>query len=224
MIYYIFEVFSILITFFTPNILIGYINPPLKNPIELMNSPLHLTIYILLSFLQLLLMLFLIRNNKDVPVENYGIVKIQLKNFFTAILLSFGLFFIYFFLAWSISFLPDFIEEIMTTGFRWKLKNHYMIPLIFIFCLLTGYREELLFRSYIITRLSQLGIPVIYTLFLGSLTFSVLHLYEGISAFIFALLSGIYFSFVYITKKNLHIIALSHGIFNFCALLLTFIE
>lgn len=217
MIYYIIEAFFILFTFFLP----GFFIPSFKDPNDFLNSPLHITIYIVLSAVQIILMFFILNRDKNIPLKEFGLVKPRLKDILHTLVFAFGLYVLYFFLIIIISLLPEMMQEMMAAGFRWKLKNKLMIPFIFIFCLLTGYREELLFRSYIITRCSQFSIPVLYAIVISVFSFGILHLYEGIIGFLFAFFSGVFLSIIFVLKKNLHIIALSHGIFNFCALLLS---
>ena len=217
MIYYLIEAFFVIFTFFLP----GYLLPSLEDPNDFLNSPLHITIYIILSSLQIIVMLYFLYRDKNILLKDFGLVRPRLKDILHALLFTFGLYALYFLLIIIISTLPEMMQEIMTSGFRWKLENKLMIPFIFIFCLLTGYREELLFRSYIITRCSQFSIPVPYAIVLSIFSFGILHLYEGISGLLFALFSGVYLSIIFVLRKNLHIVAISHGIFNFCALLLT---
>ncbi|MBN2533580.1 MAG: CPBP family intramembrane metalloprotease [Spirochaetales bacterium] len=218
MIYYIIEAFFVILTFFLP----GYFLPRLEDPNDFLNSPLHLSIYLTLSLLQIIFMIFILHRNKSIPLKDFGWVKPRVKDILQALLFIVGLYALYYLLMLVISMLPQMIQETMISGFRWKLENLVMIPFIFIFCLITGYREELLFRSYIITRCSQFSIPVPYAIIISVFSFGVLHLYEGISGILFAFFSGIYLSLIFVAKKNLHIIAVSHGIFNFTALLLSY--
>ena len=219
MIYYIIEAFIVFFSFFLP----GYLIPPLNNPNEFLNSYLHMSIYIILSFLQIIFMIYILFRDKNIQKQEFGLIKPQFRDVIHALLFSLGLYAIYFLMVLIISNLPETMQEIFIEGFRWQLENKLMIPLLFLFCLTTGYREELLFRSYIITRCSQISLPIPYAIMISVFSFSILHLYEGITGFLFTLFSGVYLSILFIVKKNIHIIAISHGIFNFCSLLLTLI-
>jgi membrane protease YdiL (CAAX protease family) len=219
MLYYIIEAFIIIITFMLP----GFLLPPIENPNDFLNSPVHLGVYIILSFLYILFVIFILTRDKKFHIEDFGFIKPQLRDILSAIFYASGLFLIYFILIFIISLLPDGIREILFGGFRWEPENRLLIPLLFIFSFITGYKEELLFRSYIITRSSQLNIPVPVAIGIGVAAFSLLHSYEGISGILFALFSSIYLSLIFIVKRNIHLIAWCHGIFNFCAILLSFI-
>lgn len=220
MMYYIFELFLLSFSFILP----GFLLPPMEDGNERLNSPLNLSIYIGLAFVQLLFMLFILHRDKQIPKKIFGLVSPQLKDLLSAILFSIGLFVLYYIVISFVLMLPEAVKGVVASGFRWHLKNRYMIPLLFLFCLITGYREELLFRAYVITRGVQLGLPIPYVIVLSVFSFSVLHLYEGIIGFIFAFISGLYLAFIFVVKKNIHIVAISHGLFNFCSLLISLIE
>jgi membrane protease YdiL (CAAX protease family) len=172
----------------------------------------------------MLFMLYIISRNGKQALPEFGIIKIQLKDILFALLFAFGLFVIYYLLLILINFLPENIKQVLHEGHRWKLENIKMIPLLIIFCLLTGYREELLFRAYLLTRCHQAGFPLPLALITSTFFFGLLHLYEGILGALFALLSGFYLSYIFVKKRNIHIIGLAHAFFNGTALLLTLME
>jgi uncharacterized protein len=104
---------------------------------------------------------------------------------------------------------------------HWRVSNPLLLPLIFITCLTTGYREEIFFRSYLLTIFEDAGTPPWIAAILSSLLFSGGHLYQGVPGFLVALVLGLYFSWWYFRKRDLHTIALAHGFYNFFTLLLT---
>jgi uncharacterized protein len=99
------------------------------------------------------------------------------------------------------------------------LKGH---PVFTFFVALTaGVTEELIFRGYLLTRLSQLFkmpyIPVIAS----SLLFSAMHYnYHSLHECIFAFLIGIIFSIYYLKYRNIKAIMLTHFLIDYITLVL----
>ncbi len=107
--------------------------------------------------------------------------------------------------------------------FLWEIDNLYIIPFILITSFLTGYSEELFFRSYLYTRMEQLQFNRTHIIITVNLIFALGHMYEGISGGITAFILGMLFSIIFIWKKNINIPAIVHGLYNFTVLLLSFI-
>ncbi|MBB6480615.1 CPBP family intramembrane glutamic endopeptidase [Spirochaeta isovalerica] len=111
--------------------------------------------------------------------------------------------------------------EVLPEEPLWKLTKYSMIAPVFISSLLTGYSEELFFRSYLYTRLEVLDTEKWSRLIFVNILFAAGHLYEGVPGGFNAFILGCYFSFLFTRKKNIHIPAILHGLYNFSALLLT---
>jgi membrane protease YdiL (CAAX protease family) len=84
-------------------------------------------------------------------------------------------------------------------GVRWRLENASGIPSALALCLVSGYREELFFRAYLLTRLGQMGVPMGFAV-------------AGTAV------QGVYLSLVFLKLKNLHVLAIAHGAYNFTML------
>jgi len=106
---------------------------------------------------------------------------------------------------------------------KWHLANPAMLPLVFVVCLTAGYNEELYFRSYLLTCLPRLGVPAGGALLVSTLLFAAGHLYQGLAGFLGTGIVGLLLAWFFLKKRNLHVVALAHGLYNFTALLLTLV-
>ncbi len=104
-----------------------------------------------------------------------------------------------------------------------------LIPLYLAVSLITGYREELFFRSYLINffektannqnmlnhdRINKMALVMVI-----SLMFSICHIAQGIGGIIISFLNSLLLCFIFFKHKNIHINALSHALYNFFVLL-----
>ena len=90
----------------------------------------------------------------------------------------------------------------------------YMIPFILASSMATGYCEELFFRSYLMRRLGQAGLPRIWTAIASSLLFGSGHGYQGIIGIVSGSVMGLFFAWRWSATKNIHEIAIGHGLFD----------
>lgn len=104
---------------------------------------------------------------------------------------------------------------------HWKLTNPLIIPLVFVTSMTAGYSEELYFRSYLLTILPDSGIPTGAAVVASTVLFSLGHLYEGALGVVGTLLIGSLLALVFLRRRNIHVIALAHGLYNFITLLTT---
>lgn len=128
-----------------------------------------------------------------------------------------------FLLAFCVSFLaliPAIRSSEIFRTVPWELSNTRILPLIFLTCLTTGYREELLFRSYLITRFGEFGLPPVAAVVISSVVFAGGHIYQGLLAFFGTFCIGMFLGVLYLRFKNTHMIALGHGFYNFFSLIL----
>jgi len=114
--------------------------------------------------------------------------------------------------------LPEEARRRLSGGFRWRLEDARLLPLAACFSLLTGYREELFFRSYLLTRLRQAGLPTAAAVAASALLFAGGHAYQGPAGLAVALALGLYFALAFARQGNLHRVAWAHGLYNLAVL------
>jgi membrane protease YdiL (CAAX protease family) len=117
--------------------------------------------------------------------------------------------------------LPEEARRRLAGGFRWRLEEARLLPLAAPFSLLTGYREELFFRSYLLTRLRQAGLPPAAGAAASALLFASGHAYQGAIGLAVALGLGLYFAVAFLRQRNLHRVAWAHGLYNLAVLAAT---
>jgi hypothetical protein len=84
--------------------------------------------------------------------------------------------------------------------------------------LATGYREELFYRCYLVTRLAAMGVPASVAVIAAALVYAVGHAYEGPLAILLALAQGGAFGALLLRGASLHALALAHALYNFVVL------
>ena len=107
------------------------------------------------------------------------------------------------------------------TGTSWHVGSVAIVPLLFISSLAIGYREELFFRAYLMTRLDQMEVTPAAAVVLSAILFAAGHLYEGVAGVSVALASGLFLALAYRSGRNLHQVAIAHGLYNFAILILS---
>ena len=117
--------------------------------------------------------------------------------------------------------LPRDWTSALRAGYRWELRNIAQLPVALVFCMTAGYREELFFRSYLFGRLEGLGVQPRAAIAGSTLVFCLGHAYEGPLGFALAAGLGVLFGAVYARRRNLHVIAVAHGLYNFIVLVLS---
>ena len=210
------EIMLLFFCFFLPAI---YYTKPQQGT-EDFNLALNMVQYITTSIPQLLLLMYIIWIKKEVVLKNFGIVLPRLNDLLLGIVLAATLFIFIFLLSLLLQLIPEKNRNFILPENPLIIQDKSNIFLVILFSLVTGYKEELFFRSYLLTRLRQLGIRTLPAVITGSLLFAILHLYEGLFGFLFAGIAAVYFSIIYIKTKSLNLIALSHAIFNAAMILL----
>jgi membrane protease YdiL (CAAX protease family) len=120
-----------------------------------------------------------------------------------------------------LDFLPEEARRRLAGGFRWRLEDARLLPLAAGFSLITGYREELFFRAYLLTRLRQAGLPPAAGVAASGLLFACGHAYQGPIGLAVALALGLYFAAAFTRLHNLHRLAWAHGLYNLTVLVAT---
>jgi membrane protease YdiL (CAAX protease family) len=153
--------------------------------------------------------------------SDFGIRRLRAADLLHALLIFAGVIILVFIMGVVLSLVPAGARELFSRGFRWQLNHARLIPLALLFCLVTGYREELFFRSYLITRFSGFSLPAAAAIGMSTLLFAGGHLYQGITGLAVALIQGLYFAVLFVRLKNIHPLAIAHGLYNLAVLVST---
>jgi membrane protease YdiL (CAAX protease family) len=224
---YIFEFFILFFVLLLPGYLVQGqpVDPSLFNNVQF-----NLT-YLVSALPQILLILYLIlirpgfkgadsqpRELHPEAFRRFGIVPPNLRSLLRAAISFFGIMAIAYLISLAISLLPE-IGGSFGEQLQWEPPSRDILPLILVTALVTGLREELFFRSYMITRFDQANIPTAVTVGASSILFSVGHIYQGLPAFLGTLGIGIFLAVLYVRYREVIPLALAHGLYNFAALL-----
>ncbi len=167
---------------------------------------------------QILLILYILDLQPDATLGEFGVVALAARDLPGLAAVSLGTFAVLSPLILALLLFPAAGREIASSGYRWKLESPLQLPLALAFSIVGAYREELFFRSYLLTRFSQLGIPAAGAVASATALFTLGHWYEGPLGLALAGLLGIYFSVIFLKTRNLHLIALAHALYNFAVL------
>lgn len=176
---------------------------------------------LLTSIPQFLLMVYVVSprslaGGSEEPSEagRWGLVRLEPRDAIRVALIVVACFALFAPLAALTVLLPGSWGGSLSRGFRWSLSSAAQIPLAVAFGIATGYREEFFFRSYLLQRFQELGLSSRVAVAISTALFCLGHLYEGILALVLAAVLGVLFSVVYLRRRNLHVIALGHGLYN----------
>jgi uncharacterized protein len=136
------------------------------------------------------------------------------------VLACFGLVFSFFALVTS---LPPQWTKGFVSGYRWGLQRPSQLPVALLFSLAAGYREEFYFRAYLLERMEEIGVRNAAAIAVSTSLFCVGHVYEGPLGIVVAAVLGTVFALAYKKRKNLHIIAIAHGLYNTLVLSLSLV-
>jgi membrane protease YdiL (CAAX protease family) len=179
---------------------------------------------ILLGIPQFLLLVYIASLSRETPMESWGFSSFRATDGLRVLLVLIGCFAIFTPFAILVMALPSGAGKYLASGFRWKLAGPSQIPLALAFGLVAGYREEFFFRSYMLRRMDQLGLPVALSVIISTLLFSAGHLYQGPLGVATSAALGILFAGVYLRRGNLHVIAIAHGLYNASVLCLSLLR
>lgn len=175
--------------------------------------------YILTAIPQVLLLIYIIWIRKDIALKNFGITFPVPRDFLFAFGHALALFVLIMIISTLVQLLPEGLQEFLYPESEIRFEGRSNGPIILLFSLTTGYREELFFRSYLLTRFRQLGIPIRKAVVIGAILFGLMHLYQGLFGFILTSLIAVYLSIVFLKTRSLNMIALAHALFNALQLL-----
>ncbi len=209
--------FLIYAIFFLQSAITSFLHP--NQTVLFLNSQKMITAQIALTLFLISLLLILI-----FTLEKKSQTAKDLKSF---PLRKLPLIFVYLPLALTLSTLSYFVISIIDPNLINQnlepIHNHKLIAPILIMMLATGYMEEIFFRGYLPDML-ETKIPKWAALFIATLLFSIGHGYQGLSAIPATFALGLLFYGIRIHSKSLHLPALTHGLYNSLAILISFIE
>jgi membrane protease YdiL (CAAX protease family) len=217
----IFEIILLFAAFYLP----GYLSQGMEVDPALFGNIMFNITYISSSIPQVLLILYIIylRNRNSRPLVEifgkFGIKKPEISLLWKVVMVCAGILVIAL-LTSFISFIPGFSEGGKFSPIPWRIENPAVLPLVFLTSLVTGYREELFFRSYLITRCKDLKMHLILLLIVPSFMFAAGHMYQGFTAFLGTFCIGCFLSVLFIRFGDLHMLAIGHGMYNFLSLIL----
>jgi len=183
-------------------------------------GPVMLTALVI-SIPQILLILFTLHVQDARALEEFGVTRRPLIQPLPILLSYLGVAAIAAAALTGIQLLPVDTQEALGQGLRWKLHSAAQLPLALAFCAVSGYREELFFRSYLLTRMDHLGVGPVAAAASSALIFSAQHFYEGWMGVAMSALQGVFLAVVFRRTRNLHTVAAAHGMYNFTVLCLS---
>lgn len=188
---------------------------------SLFNDPVYLTFYLMTAIPQFFLVFYLIGKDEVIPPEIYGIRAPEPKDFLLLPFSVAGVFLVLLpvqFLIYALSLMG--IPELLET-MSWSFSNYSLWPLVLLVCLTTGYLEEIYFRSYLCTRLEVRGHSRMTIHITVNVLFAAGHLYQGIPALVIIFAVGAWMSRLFFRHRSLHLIAMTHGLYNFTVLMIS---
>lgn len=163
---------------------------------------------------QLLLMVYLVRIQPDWSPRRWGIARLEPLDAARVAALGALCLAAALLVAALPRILPPAWGPFLLRGFRWTLRSPAQLPLAAAFSLVAGYREEFFFRAYLLARLAEAGLPPWAGVALSTALFAAGHIYEGALGFLITGAIGLALALVYLRTRNLHVVALAHGLYN----------
>lgn len=208
------EILLIFSAFFLPGILLGQVAP---DPAAFERLSWHAAVLVT-GLPQIGLLIFILRLYPEHDPEPFGLRPPRLADFPAALAVLAAVIALLTGAALVLTLIPG-AAYAAATDFRWTFARPALIPLVVLTSVITGYREELFFRSYLLTRLEQINASRLSAVAVSTLLFASGHLYQGWSGFAVAALLGVLFAVVFLRARNLHAIALGHALYNAVALI-----
>jgi uncharacterized protein len=162
----------------------------------------------------LLVLLFMSRGE---GLQAFGLERLRRADPFKGLLAALGAFAIIA-LPTLLFFLLGLSNPLMAglpRGTRWPLA-----PFLVASSMATGYAEELFFRSYLTRRLEGAGMPVPWAALAASLLFGGSHWSQGLVGVASTTLIGLWFAWRWHDGRNIHEIAIGHGLYDSAVLAL----
>jgi membrane protease YdiL (CAAX protease family) len=170
---------------------------------------------------QFLLMAYVVGVRGPASSPQWGFVRFERRDALRVAALVGACFVLILSLGLLTQVLPARWSKALSGGYRWGLESWSQVPLALLFGLTAGYREEFFFRAYLLGRLSEMEVPLPLAAIGSVALFSLGHVYEGPIGVAVTALLGIVLCASYIQRGSLHVVALSHGLYNAIAISLS---
>jgi membrane protease YdiL (CAAX protease family) len=170
---------------------------------------------------QTLLIVYILWVQPQEDLSRFGFRTVDFPDLLAALVASLGMFAVLTVAGLLVLLLPESTQELVRSGFRFRLTNTAILPLALLSSLAIAYREEAFFRAYLLTRFEQLSLNPVLAVLLGAAVFSLGHLYQGFGGALVAFVLGVYLGWIYIRRRNVHIVAAAHALYNFVVLALS---
>lgn len=207
------------LTFFLP----GYLSQGVVPPSGPMTSS-AMVQSVVVGTPQFFLMVYIASLSRDITMESWGFAPFRAADVLRIALVLLGCFAIFAPFAALVLALPSTLAKYLASGFRFRLGGPSQIPLAVAFGLVAGYREEFFFRSYLLKRLNQMGVPIPLSVAVSTLLFCAGHAYQGPLGLATSVALGVLFAGVYLRRGSLHVIAMAHGLYNATVLCLSLLH
>ncbi len=212
-----FEPFLLFFAFFFP----GYLAQGADIDQALFNDTLFNVSFIITCSSQALLLYYLVTKKTERDLGSYGFKPLDPGTVLKSILVTAGIFVCMVPFILIAHFGNPGAAAALENPVQWRITGFQILPLILLTCITTGYREEIFFRSYLICTTEHYGFPTVITVLISSGLFSLGHVYQGLLGFLGTFTIGVFLSIIFIRKRNLHMVALGHGFYNFITLALS---
>ncbi|TVQ41254.1 MAG: CPBP family intramembrane metalloprotease [Spirochaetaceae bacterium] len=203
------EILLVFTAFFLPGILFG---GPGADPLAFERLEHHITVLVV-ALPQIGLIIYLLQLQPELALERYGIAPIRARDPLWAAATTLLLLLVLLLIAIPLSFLPG-AQRALAEGFRWQFRRWEYVPLVLLTSVAVGYREELFFRGYLIGRLEDAGLSQTAALGLSTILFGLGHLYQGATGALATATIGLVLGIVFLRRRNLHVVALAHALYN----------
>ena len=212
-----FEPFLLFSAFFLP----GYLSQGAQEAApDMFESTFFNIIYITSTIPQILLTVYIIVLKPGRKLSDFDLSPFRLIDIAKSLLALGGIYLCIIPVGYISMLLVPEMDNPVIYGSGWQFGKLNLLPLVLVSCLVTGYCEELFFRSYLFKSLQKVGTGMIPAVIITSLLFGAGHVYEGYYAFAATAVIGAFLSFIFIKTKSIHAIAIGHGLYNFSVLLI----
>ncbi|TVR56079.1 MAG: CPBP family intramembrane metalloprotease [Spirochaetaceae bacterium] len=196
------ELFVVIAVFLVPPIVV-------RGGTTLALSVTQAAIEVLSSGFQLIIVLAVARRTDGTPPRGFGLSWPRLRDAIAAILAIIVL------AVAAVAYLSLAPGETE----RFTVTAHGVVPWISVFlavviAIAAAYREEFLYRVYIVRRFAEAGYTPFAAVAFGAIVFGAAHLSQGVAAAVYATILGAALSVVYIVTGSLHGLAIAHAAYN----------
>ena len=221
------EALLLFLVFFFP----GYLYQSTRFDFQVMYSPAFHISNLIFTLPQVLLLLYILHLRTEGRLEKYGVHPFRLSLLPAALLSFLGILAITAMLSLTVQLIGSTAGVELTnpalpnmSGSQIDYSVLFKLPYIPICilgtCLLTGYFEELYFRTYLLTEFADSPVGTAGIVLISSFLFAIGHLYQGLIGFFGTFLLGTFLAYRYLRRRSWHEIAIAHGLYNFLMIML----